>query len=193
MPNIKTGRDIQCVSCGAMFYRAANYLKRGLVRMTCGKPECRSSAVSGENNPFWGKIHDEGTRQRIREGKRARPAKKRKQRGSPEHRAMMAEHTRRRWVENRDAMLAAVEHLKSNAPRDLQRYRRNFTPMQRREWKAANCLWCKSNGRLILDHIIPVMCGGTNVRRNAQTLCQPCNMWKMVHVDRQLFLAGLGE
>lgn len=166
--------------------------------MACKNPECRSKAVSGENNPFWGQIHDESTKALIRETKRSKPAKKRNKmlsgyKQSPEAREKMSEALRLRWKENRDGMLQSLAHLRNEKAREHQRYRRNFTPMQRREWKLPFCEWCKSTEKLVLDHIIPVSCGGTNERRNAQTLCQPCNIWKMAHVDRPLFLAGLGK
>lgn len=112
---------------------------------------------------------------------------------SPEAKLKMSEAMRRRWAETRDLMLAARAHLKLRKPKEELRYRRNFTPLQRREWKDAQCAWCRSSEKLILDHIIPVMCGGDNLRNNAQTLCQPCNIWKMVYVDRPLYLAGLGQ
>lgn len=166
--------------------------------MTCGARECRSKAVSGENNPFWGKIHDEATRIRIREGKRSRPNKGRSRmlegnKQSPEARAKMSEAQRKRWAENRDKILASRAEKRIETPREFLRYRRNFTEVQKQEWKQSFCCWCGAKENLVLDHIIPVMCGGTNVRQNAQTLCQPCNIWKMSHVDRPLFLAGLGE
>ena len=110
---------------------------------------------------------------------------------TPEARAKITAALKARWVTNRDKMIAALQ--RSPKPRELLRYRRNFTSLQRKTWKGTTCAWCGMTERLILDHIIPVMCGGTQERRNAQTLCQPCNLWKMAHVDRQLFLAGLGQ
>ena len=40
------------------------------------------------------------------------------------------------------------------------------------------CVVCKSNEDLEVDHIIPVIHGGTNARENLQTLCKPCNTSK---------------
>ena len=40
------------------------------------------------------------------------------------------------------------------------------------------CVVCKSNEDLAIDHIIPIAHGGTNARENLQTLCQPCNSSK---------------
>ena len=110
-----------------------------------------------------------------------------------EAREKMSAALRERWANNRDKMLESLAHLRNDKARELQRYRRNFTPMQRREWKETRCVWCGTSQKLTLDHIIPVMCGGLNERRNAQTLCQPCNIWKMHNVDRLLFLSGLGQ
>jgi 5-methylcytosine-specific restriction endonuclease McrA len=193
----RRGREVPCMICSTMIYRDAAYLAR-TKRVTCGASECRSKAGMGEHNPFWGRAHDEATIQRIRETKRARPTKKRTgppkgYKHTPEALAKITEANRRRWRENRDMMLAARAHLRKERARELLRYRRNFTPLQRREWKAEACQWCGGTHKLVLDHIIPVMCGGRNERRNAQTLCQPCNVWKMWQVDRPLFLAGLGH
>ena len=193
----RAGREVPCMICGTMIYRDASYLAR-TKRITCGQSECRSKAGMGELNPFWGRVHDDVTILRIRESKRARPPQKRTgppkgYKHTPEALAKITAANRLRWIENRDMMLAARTHLKKELPRELLRYRRNFTIQQRRDWKAANCKWCNGREKLVLDHIIPVMCGGKNERRNAQTLCQPCNMWKMFHVDRALFLAGLGN
>ena len=193
----RRGREVPCVVCGTPIYRDAAYLLR-TKRGTCTAPECRSKAVMGEHNAFWGRTHDAATVAHIRETKRSRPPQRK---GGPpkgwkptaEHRAAVSAASTKRWAEQRDMMLASRAHLRKERARELLRYRRNFTPLQRREWKDSKCLWCSSESKLILDHIIPVMCGGKNERRNAQTLCQPCNIWKMVHVDRSLFLAGLGN
>lgn len=197
MPAIKTGQEFPCMVCGAIFYRRRSYIARG-IRKTCGKPFCKSASMSGVNNPFWGKTHDEGTLNRIRNTRRSRPTRKRTgppkgYKHTPEARQKITEALKRRWAENRDKMLARYAHIKRQRPREELRYRRNFTPLQRKEWKSKKCAWCGSTENLILDHIIPVMCGGDNERSNAQTLCQPCNVWKMAYVDRPLFLAGLGQ
>jgi hypothetical protein len=181
-----------------MVYKTRAYLLRGHKRVTCGASECKTKAMQGENNPFWGKIHDEATRLRIREGRRARPPKKKTgppkgYKHTPEARAKITAALRERWAVNRDKMLKNLEHLRLNKPREEQRYRRNFTPLQRREWINTHCFWCQSTEDLVLDHIIPVSCDGVNERRNAQTLCRTCNLWKMAYVDRPLFLAGLGS
>jgi 5-methylcytosine-specific restriction endonuclease McrA len=186
--------------CGQMFYRRRSYVQRG-IRKTCGKPECKSAAMSGENNPFWGKVHDEATRIKIRTGRRANPPKKKTGppkgwRQSPEAREKMAAALRTRWAENRDAMIACLprglDHHFRKEP-EQRRYRKNFTPLQRSEWTGTKCLWCPATESLTLDHIIPVFDGGENERTNAQTLCHPCNLWKLHYVDKPRYLAGLGS
>lgn len=193
----RKGHEVPCIICGAMIYRDLAYIAR-TKRITCTSSECRSKAVQGENNAFWGKIHDEATKARIRETRRANPSKKKTgppkgSKHTPEAREKISAALRQRWATNRDGMLASLAHLKLQKPREELRYRRNFTDLQRREWKESCCAWCKATDNLVLDHIIPVMCEGENERRNCQTLCQPCNMWKMIYVDRALFKAGLGE
>lgn len=198
MPNIRTGKIIKCCVCGEERYRTLSYLARGHTRMTCKSFACKAAAHAGENNSFWGKIHDEETRVRIREGRRANPPKgtgpkKGIFKHTPEAREKIRAASKLLWAENRDKMLASLAHLTKEFRREGARYRKNFSPGQRREWKDTQCAWCKTTGKLVLDHIIPVLCGGGNSRRNAQTLCQPCNLWKMAHIDLALFKAGLGE
>ncbi|MGN2244912.1 HNH endonuclease [Frateuria sp. GZRR33] len=42
----------------------------------------------------------------------------------------------------------------------------------------ASCAACGATGGLVIDHIIPVVRGGTCERTNLQALCAPCNMAK---------------
>lgn len=70
-------------------------------------------------------------------------------------------------------------------PRTQRKYRpNNFTAKQRADWLSDTCARCGSTTNLCLDHIIAVCRGGKNTRDNAQTLCQPCNNWKCLNVDR---------
>lgn len=192
----KTGREVPCFVCGRMTYKTAHYLARGFKKITCGDPNCKSEKFLGSNNPFWNRTHSEQTRHLIKERRAKNPPKGTgPQKGifkhSPEARARISEALRLRWRNNRDTMLSYTKQ--EPKPREQLRYRRNFTPSQRREWKGSQCVWCGSTDRLALDHIIPVSCGGENERTNAQTLCTQCNLWKMVYVDKPLYLAGLGK
>jgi len=176
-----------------MLYLRASYIQRG-VRKTCGKPECRSAIMSGDSNPFWGKKHDDENRAKIREGRRrSKPRRSGPEKGSfkqtPEARAKMSEALRQRWKDRRQFMLDSLPRGEAHHMRGLHpepRYRRNFSPLMRREWTDDKCFWCGSTEKLTLDHILPIMCGGQNTKENAQTLCHPCNLWKMVYVDRPL-------
>jgi 5-methylcytosine-specific restriction endonuclease McrA len=194
----KTGKEFPCTVCGKIVYRRASQIARGIVK-TCGSPECKSASMSGKNNPYWGRMHTPEIRGRIKEGlelakpHRRKPGRKKGSKDTNETRKRKRKSMLDRWRLHRDEMLASLSHLKKNKPREEQRYRFCFTRWQRREWIDANCLWCGSIDDLVLDHVIPVMCGGINVKKNAQTLCQPCNLWKMVYVDRPLYLAGLGN
>ncbi len=187
---------MNCMICGDSFYRRRSYIKRG-IRKTCGKTECKSGSMRGANNPFWGKSHSAEVREKIKQGRARNPPKntgprKGSFRHTPEARAKIAAASRELWRLNRDKMLACNPRPPLK-PREELRYRRNFTEVQRKLWKESKCSWCESVDQLVLDHIIPVMCGGENVRANAQTLCQPCNRWKLWHVDRPLFLAGFRQ
>lgn len=195
-PHRRNGQFFNCQECGKEFYRRASFIARGITK-TCGDRACISVSMQKEKNPFWGKEHSDEVKAALRDAKTARPynpggrglGRKTGSKDGPEARARKSERMRKRWEENRDKMLAMFDHAPK--PREEQRYRQNFTPFQRKEWKATECAWCSSTEELILDHIVPVVDGGVNIRENAQTLCQPCNIWKSVYVDRPRYLARL--
>ena len=196
-PNRRLGKVLQCIVCGGDFYRKRSSISRGIFK-TCGKKECVSESMKREGNPFWGKEHSPEVREALSVARTAREGSPRPRRhgplpGSftqtPEARAKMSEALRQRWAQNRDIMLSYLK--RDPKPREEQRYRKNFTPFQRKTWKADKCSWCQSSDQLVLDHIIPVMDGGLNMKENAQTLCQPCNLWKSAYVDRPSHLARL--
>lgn len=192
-PYRKNGRNFSCVVCGEEFYCKASLIAKGVTR-TCGKPECYSVSMQKENNPFWGKNHSPEIRQLLKDSRTATPPDKRRKtakgyKHTPEARAKMTAALKKRWAENRDIMLSYI--LRNDCPREEQRYRKNFTPWQRSNWKADKCVWCNSTESLVLDHIIAVMDGGYNLKENCQTLCQPCNLWKSIYVDRPAHLARL--
>jgi hypothetical protein len=200
MPNIKSGQEFACMICGKMFYRRRSFIARG-IHKTCGASECKSASMSGVNNPFWGKNHDEQTLARMTATRRANPRKKKTGppkgwRQSPEAREKMSAALTKRWAENRDVMIArlprGVDHHYHKEPTE-RRYRKEWTPLQRKEWMDDKCFWCGSTENLNIDHIIPVLDGGLPVRTNAQTLCHPCNLWKANFVDKPRYLAGLGN
>lgn len=196
MPAEKTGQTFVCPYCSNSYYRARALVRLGRT-ITCGKRECVSESRKGDRNHFHGRSHTEEAKKRISRSKALNPTLGRTGppkgfRHSPEARAKIAEASRKLWAEKRDQMMAALPRGPEK-PREELRYRRNFYRWQRAEWGTGECLWCHSTEDLVLDHIIPVQCGGTNERKNAQTLCRTCNLWKAVHVDAALFRAGLGN
>lgn len=170
--------------------------------MSCGSPECKRALHQGANNPFWGRTHSPETLAKIEASIRARPNPRKKggpPKGytqTPEQKAVMSAKLKERWRVNRDAMIASLPRGEDHHLRKTNyepRYRSNFSASQRREWTGVICCWCPATDNLVLDHIIPVVAGGKAIKANAQTLCQPCNLWKMWNVDRPLHLAGLGS
>lgn len=158
----------------------------------------------GKNNPFWGKTHSPEAKARMSfiRSKENRPEHWKKPGpetyvASKEARAKISARVREDWRVNRDKRLEAVAKARetqiANRLNEEPRYRVQFTPMQRRDWKSDQCLWCDSTEDLALDHILPVMAGGKNIRENSQTLCRKCNMWKMRYIDKPLLLAILAS
>ncbi len=183
----RLGDYFTCLVCQQQFYRSRAQIKRGMTK-TCSKA-CLGVYFSGENNPFWGKTHGIETRWRVSQSRRGKAMGNQNAKGhhpTPERRAKQSERSKRLWQEHRQKMLDSMprgeaHHLHKH-PIEY-RHRIEFTPAQRREWKEAQCRWCKSTENLTLDHIIPVFMGGGRYRENAQTLCQTCNTWKLWHVD----------
>lgn len=188
-PYRKNGAMFNCVVCGTEFYRKRSFIERGITN-TCGKSECKSKFFSGANNPAWGRFVPEKDRQAVAESNRRRSGPPKGYKHSPDARAKISAALRERWLVNRDKMIAAITKRKHAG---TPRARREFTPWQKKEWKSLSCAWCGFDSGLELDHIIPIVAGGMNIKGNAQTLCRKCNLWKMSFVDRPYLLATLAS
>lgn len=108
----------------------------------------------------------------------------------------MSEALRLRWQNKRVDMLSYCKQGNNQPHTEIYnepRWKVCFTKLQKKEWLGSECLWCDSTDRLTLDHILPVICGGKNIKTNAQTLCDDCNKWKMRHIDLPLYHAVLGH
>ena len=184
-PYRMNGAVFKCVVCGDEFYRKRSFIERGITK-TCGKSECKSKFFSGSNNPAWGRIPTEENKMAVSESNKRRTGPPKGYKHTPEARAKISDALRNRWANNRDKMIASLTKPKSS---EIRRSRREFTPWQKRNWKAPNCAWCGTEDALELDHIIPIVAGGLNIKGNCQTLCRKCNLWKMVFVDRPYQLA----
>ncbi len=189
-PYRKNGVMFNCVICGTEFYRKRSFIERGITK-TCGKSECKSRYGSGSNNPAWGRIPSAENREAVSTANKRRTGPPKGYKHTPHARAKISEALRRRWRDHRDEMIAAI--TPPPKPRDLMRYRRDFTRVQRRDWRGTYCFWCHVVNDLVLDHIIPIVAGGLNIRGNSQTLCRTCNLWKMAYVDRPYHLSTLAS
>lgn len=79
------------------------------------------------------------------------------------------------------ARAAAVKRDKYANP---DKQRRKITKEKRRRVYARDghkCVLCGSTERLTLDHVVPLIRGGTNLDSNLRTLCEPCNHIKGSH------------
>ena len=194
-PYFKTGSYFTCPVCGKEFYRTPGQIKAGSIK-TCSK-ECFGISMKGGGNPFWGKAHTDETRRVVSASRKGKCVGNKNALGykhTDEARKKIAEASRRTWNEQREKMIASLprgEENRFHKPPELRRYRKEFTPRERREWTADNCAYCGSTEFLELDHIIPIFDGGVNERANAQTLCRGCNLWKIKFVDLPRYHARL--
>ncbi len=197
MPRKKLGRIVICPVCQEKYYRPQHNIKNG-TQLTCSFA-CNAIHKRGKGNHFFGRHHTVETRKQLSEYFLANPSKgtgpkKGEFRHTEEAKAKMSAALRERWRTNRDEMLSYIRRG-LNTPYDAinpkPRWKVCFTRKQKREWVDGKCVYCGSTEQLILDHILPVICGGINIRSNAQTLCAICNRWKMRYVDRPLYFAVL--
>ncbi len=191
----RSGAYFECIACGEQFYRRPSHIKRGITK-TCGKSECMSIAMSGANNPFWEHTHTDKTRKIISDVHRKKPGPKKGSKHTMEARAKITAAMKDRWTMNRDKMLSYSQRGLNQPRHELAegpRHRVKFTDVQKRLWTESTCFYCGGFTDLVLDHIVPASCGGKNIKANTQTLCQPCNRWKMRFVDTPLYFAMLGR
>jgi 5-methylcytosine-specific restriction endonuclease McrA len=196
----KLGHEIPCQICGKLRYRTLSQIERGITK-TCGDRSCISILMQGEGNPYWGKKHSPEVKEKIKIARSKNPPKgtgprKGEFKQSPEARAKIAENNRKRWKENRDLMLSYIPRGDQHPFKQLEheiRHRVKFTPFQKETWLEKECFYCKITENLILDHIIPILAGGTRERHNCQTLCEFCNRWKLRYVDIPIYKSYLGS
>lgn len=191
----RTGKYFNCKACGKEFYRAPTQVKRGATK--CCSKACLSIYFAGKGNPFYGKTHTEKTKKKVSSSRKGKCTGNQNAKGykhTEEARKRISKASKKLWSENREKMINSLPRGWNNAnykPPELRRYRKNFTPRQRREWKDKECKYCGHTEDLVLDHIIPIFDGGINLRENAQTLCRGCNLWKVKHIDLPRYYAAL--
>jgi 5-methylcytosine-specific restriction endonuclease McrA len=195
----KTGLTAICPVCKKPYHRPQHNIDKG-TQLTCSFA-CNAIRKRGEGNHYFGKKHSDEIRKKISESVLANPPKgtgpkKGVFKHTDEAKAKMSAALRERWRTRRADMLSYIKRG-LNTPYDAinpkPRWKVCFTRTQKRDWIGTKCAWCKSTKELVLDHTIPVICGGINEKTNAQTLCQSCNCWKMRHVDRPLYFALLAS
>ena len=194
-PYCKTGQFFECPVCGETFYRTPGQVKAGSTK-TCSK-KCLGISVKGAGNPFWGRSHSDATKKAVSESRKGKCIGNKNAHGyrhTDEAKKKIAAASLKMWSEDRDKIIASMprgEKSRFHKPPELRRYRKEFTPRERREWTDNVCAYCGSTEFLELDHIIPVFDGGINERSNAQTLCRGCNLWKTKFVDLPRYHARL--
>jgi 5-methylcytosine-specific restriction endonuclease McrA len=150
---------------------------------------------TGADNPFYGRTHTPEALEKNRQAHLGKNVGNTYRKGStqtPEARASIAAAMKAAWEQRR-----ADPTLAPNIPMHPERAegvlgqipRSRWNPSQQRNWKADKCAICGGTEQLELDHIIPRFMGGTNTRENSQTLCQPCNQWKLQYIDKPQYRA----
>ena len=191
----RTGIIAICPVCQKSYPRPQHNIDKG-TQLTCSFA-CNAIRKRGEGNHFFGRKHSAKTRKQLSKHFLANPSKgtgpkKGIFKHTEEAKAKMSAALRERWRTRRADMLSYIKRG-LNTPYDAinpkPRWKVCFTRAQKRDWVGTKCAWCNTTKDLVLDHIIPVICGGINERTNAQTLCLVCNRWKMRYVDRPLYFA----
>lgn len=195
---IKRGRTYTCPECGTEFYRGpANVKATNQDRPKFCSRKCLNSYQRGDKNPFWGRTHSAATKDKIsksRKGKCLQNSNALGYKHTDAARAKIGDASKRLWSEHAEKMNGSRRRGKDHPnwkPPELRTSRKCFTPLQQRTWKDSKCAYCHGSDDLVLDHIIPLFDGGYHRRENVQTLCQPCNLWKVYNVDLPRYHAAL--
>lgn len=92
-----------------------------------------------------------------------------------------------------EAILTPLTYEQYRAlPSDVRLIRQRAAEVSRRRWastragmdlrkrllRVGRCALCPSRERLTIDHIVPVVLGGTHDESNLRVLCGPCNSRK---------------
>lgn len=77
---------------------------------------------------------------------------------------------------------------KSSALRKGIQPKLRYEILSRDKFKCVLCGKTASDDRLEIDHIIPVVAGGTNDSKNLRTLCSECNKGKMLLKERKIII-----
>ena len=191
----RQGIESTCLVCGTVFYRGPANIKLAKPKF-CSRA-CMDKFRTGRGNPFWNRKHSDETRKKISAARKGKCLGNKNALGYKhidEAKKRIGEASKLLWESQRDMMLESrlngKDHPLHKLPHE-RRYRKNFTPRQRKEWKADKCAFCGITRDLELDHIIPIFNGGKNVRENCQTLCRGCNLWKTHNIDVPAYYAAL--
>lgn len=191
----KTGGDVQCQTCGKLFYKKRSRIERDKLHF-CSEP-CRVSAISA--NVIDRKFEQAAIKKRTGSSLQCVVC------GQDYYRrASYVARGINKTCGSIQCMSAYGRSLYGFEPlSEDQRYIRKhnprkhrgtyFTGKQRAEWIDIQCAECGATENLCLDHIIPVAAGGKSVRENAQTLCLSCNGKKSTSSDRIFILAANGQ
>lgn len=195
----KTGTTVICPGCNEPYHRPRHNILHG-TKKTCTL-KCSGIMRRGAGNPFFGKHHPPEVLEAIAAKNRANPPKgtgpkKGIFKHTDEAKKKMSDALRERWRTKRADMLSYASSGLNTPYQEIYpapRWKVCFTRAEKRDWVGTKCAYCFATDDLVLDHIIPVICGGINEKTNSQTLCQSCNRWKMKYVDRPLYFAILGS
>jgi 5-methylcytosine-specific restriction endonuclease McrA len=142
---------------------------------------------------FGGRRHSEASKHKIAQNRKGKAQGNQNAKGyqhTIEARKLISKASKKLWSEQRDKMIASLPNGEDNPMyRGNNRYLREFTPRQKREWTEKSCLWCGTTEDLQLDHIIPVWMQELRIRENAQTLCRRCNIMKRQFIETPMYHA----
>lgn len=187
-----------CQVCSKEFSRSPKQITSKNCGKTCSL-ECKNKYFRGKNSSWWNRQHTDESKKRISIARKGMNLGNKNSLGykhTEEARKCISEASKKMWKLNREKMLASLprgENSHLHKMPELRRHRKQFSALQRREWKNKNCFYCESDKHLELDHIIPIFDGGTNDRANAQTLCRGCNLFKSHYVDRPRYFARVRQ
>lgn len=167
---------------------------RNLVTDATGHQVCRTCAADKLLSEFYVAC---GRPETICKSCRvARAQKSRKETGwqrSPEGQEKARERQRARAKDHPELKVEGMRQWRKRHPEQSRLMHRIAAQLRRTPGLRASifardghrCLACGATANLVIDHILPVLRGGTNDPVNLQTLCRSCNSKKRGAVDHR--------